>query len=97
MTDWMDLAACRGHESIMYPVAANREQVAVAKAICAPCPVLNDCLQYALVRNEEHGVWGGMGEDERRRIRRRLRRIATEAGPEQLAMLPYEIDPKILL
>ncbi|HUS62031.1 MAG TPA: WhiB family transcriptional regulator, partial [Acidimicrobiales bacterium] len=39
-------------------------------------PVRAECLEYALETNQEHGVWGGMGEDERLRERRRRRRHA---------------------
>jgi WhiB family redox-sensing transcriptional regulator len=41
-----------------------------AKRICAACPVAGACLDYALVNNIDHGVWGGATESERRAIRR---------------------------
>ena len=37
-----------------------------AKAICASCPVLEPCLDYALTIREPHGIWGGLNEMERR-------------------------------
>jgi len=37
-----------------------------AKAICASCPVLELCLDYALRIREPHGIWGGLNELERR-------------------------------
>jgi WhiB family redox-sensing transcriptional regulator len=37
-----------------------------AKAICASCPVLEPCLDYALTIREPHGIWGGLNETERR-------------------------------
>lgn len=33
--------------------------IAVAKGLCADCPVLTDCLEAAVARNEQFGVWGG--------------------------------------
>jgi WhiB family redox-sensing transcriptional regulator len=36
-----------------------------AKAICATCPVMANCLAYALEQNEPWGVWGGLGPLER--------------------------------
>lgn len=35
-----------------------------------PCPVLDACLEYALVNDERFGVWGGKSETERRPLRR---------------------------
>lgn len=40
-----------------------------AKAICKQCPLINDCLAYAL-QYDEQGIWGGTTERERSRIRR---------------------------
>lgn len=40
-----------------------------AKAICKQCPLINDCLAYAL-QYDEQGIWGGTNERERSRIRR---------------------------
>lgn len=42
-----------------------------AKAVCKECPLIKDCLDYAL-RNDEHGIWGGTTEHERAKIRRSL-------------------------
>ena len=47
-----------------------------AKAICASCPVLEPCLDYALTIREPHGIWGGLNEMERRAM---LRQRAAEA------------------
>lgn len=41
-----------------------------ARAVCATCPVVRDCLEGALDRNEEHGIWGGAGESMRRWLAR---------------------------
>jgi WhiB family redox-sensing transcriptional regulator len=40
-----------------------------AKKICASCSVAGDCLEYALENDERYGVWGGLSERERRRLR----------------------------
>jgi WhiB family redox-sensing transcriptional regulator len=40
-----------------------------AKAICRSCPVRAECLEYALDHQIEHGIWGGLVRDERRRLR----------------------------
>lgn len=40
-----------------------------AKTICRACPVRDACLQWALEHDERFGVWGGLSERERRRLR----------------------------
>jgi WhiB family redox-sensing transcriptional regulator len=37
-----------------------------AKEICADCPVVQECLEYAMSIKEPHGIWGGLNEAERR-------------------------------
>jgi WhiB family redox-sensing transcriptional regulator len=41
-----------------------------AKKICSSCEVRNECLEYALSNDERFGIWGGLSERERRRLRR---------------------------
>ena len=42
-----------------------------AKKICTGCEVKAECLEYALSNDERFGIWGGLSERERRRLRRR--------------------------
>jgi WhiB family redox-sensing transcriptional regulator len=42
-----------------------------AKKICTGCEVRSECLDYALANDERFGIWGGLSERERRRLRRR--------------------------
>lgn len=49
---------------------ARRE--AAAKTICARCPVISACRDYAMRTGESFGVWGGLGEAERRSLMQRL-------------------------
>jgi WhiB family redox-sensing transcriptional regulator len=42
-----------------------------AKKICSGCEVKAECLEYALGNDERFGIWGGLSERERRRLRRR--------------------------
>ena len=42
-----------------------------AKKICTGCEVKAECLEYALANDERFGIWGGLAERERRRLRRR--------------------------
>ena len=41
-----------------------------AKKICTTCEVKAQCLEYALQNDERFGIWGGLSERERRRLRR---------------------------
>ena len=41
-----------------------------AKQICSECPVQKHCLEYAIVNAEKFGIWGGLSERERRKIRK---------------------------
>ena len=64
------LAACRHADpELFFPVSASGpslDQVTQAKAICAGCPVRQQCLAFAMDTRQDHGVWGGMSEEERR-------------------------------
>ncbi len=68
--DWRLDAACRDLDTAVF-FPETEEAVAVAKAICASCPVRAACLEFALVTRQDDGVWGGLDETERRRVRRR--------------------------
>jgi WhiB family redox-sensing transcriptional regulator len=41
-----------------------------AKAVCAACPVREQCLAHAVAYDERYGIWGGLNQDERRHLRR---------------------------
>ncbi|WP_431802322.1 WhiB family transcriptional regulator [Microbacterium sp. bgisy203] len=42
-----------------------------AKRICTTCDVRTECLEYALQNDERFGIWGGLSERERRKLKRR--------------------------
>ncbi|TMK46583.1 MAG: WhiB family transcriptional regulator [Actinobacteria bacterium] len=66
---WQERARCREHDpEIFFPEKGGSSRE--AKRICADCPVRIECLNYALRRDERYGVWGGMSERERRRLKR---------------------------
>ena len=75
---WQDEANCMGVDpDLFFPErgASTRE----AKEVCRGCVVRVECLEYALANGEKFGIWGGMSERERRRIRR-ARAQARRAG-----------------
>jgi WhiB family redox-sensing transcriptional regulator len=66
---WQDEANCLGVDpDLFFPErgASTRE----AKEVCRGCVVRDACLEFALANGEKFGIWGGMSERERRRIRR---------------------------
>jgi WhiB family redox-sensing transcriptional regulator len=42
-----------------------------AKKDCISCDVRAECLEYALANDERFGIWGGLSERERRRLKKR--------------------------
>ncbi len=76
--DWHSRAACLGVDpDLFFPVGSTGPALgalADAQRVCARCPVREDCLRWALDNDIDHGVWGGVGEDQRRSLRRRSAR-----------------------
>lgn len=71
---WVAEAICPDADPEMFfPTAGQAPVARAAVDICTACPVVDDCLAWALDHNEKHGVWGGKTEDERRSIRRKRR------------------------
>ena len=42
-----------------------------AKRVCLTCDVRSECLEYALEHDERFGIWGGLSERERRKLKKR--------------------------
>jgi WhiB family redox-sensing transcriptional regulator len=69
--DWQVNAACRGTDTSNFyhpenergPSRVKREMR--AKAVCAGCPVIENCLRWALDTREPYGVWGGLSPEDR--------------------------------
>ena len=66
--EWQQQAACRNTTEDFFAEMVSKN----VKALCAGCPVAQQCLEYALVY-KDYGYWGGTTERERQRIRRRLK------------------------
>lgn len=66
---WQDKGLCAQTDpEAFFP--ERGESTKDAKRICLGCEVKDECLQYALDNDERFGVWGGMSERERRRLKR---------------------------
>lgn len=70
MNTWMEQAACREADPTIFDPDVTADDTD-AKLYCFDCPVRDDCLQHALVRNEV-GIWGGTNDARRKSLRRKL-------------------------
>jgi WhiB family redox-sensing transcriptional regulator len=82
--DWHYRAECLGEEPELFFPVGNKTRHAIlqireAKAVCRRCPVREECLNEALNNKIDHGVWGGLDEEERREYKRRLARWAVRS------------------
>ncbi|WP_326633329.1 MULTISPECIES: WhiB family transcriptional regulator [unclassified Streptomyces] len=84
MENWRMQAACRDEDpDLFFPIGSTGPalvQTEEAKAVCGGCPVREPCLEWAMEHGQDSGVWGGLGEAERRALKRRTRRQAQESG-----------------
>ena len=72
---WQDGALCAQVDpDEWYPEKGG--SILKAKTICRRCPVREPCLRYAMDSGEIHGVWGGLGHEERERFAGRYERGA---------------------
>ena len=66
---WQDRALCAQTDpEAFFPEKGGSTRE--AKKICLGCEVRTECLEYALAHDERFGIWGGLSERERRRIKR---------------------------
>jgi WhiB family redox-sensing transcriptional regulator len=65
---WMERGACNGMDvDLFFP--KRGASVTEAKNTCAGCSVRTECLAYAQTHCIKHGIWGGLSEKQRRRVR----------------------------
>jgi len=66
---WQELALCAEVDGeIFFPEKGGSTKD--AKRVCRACDVRAECLGYALATDQRFGIWGGLSERERRRLRR---------------------------
>lgn len=83
--DWRHRALCREEDpELFFPLGSENQlgggknpavlaQIDEAKTVCRTCPVVSECLAWAIESGQDYGVWGGMSEAERRAFKRRGR------------------------
>jgi WhiB family redox-sensing transcriptional regulator len=68
--DWTGRALCAQTDpEAFFPEKGGSTRE--AKQICSGCEVRAECLEFALHHDERFGIWGGLSERERRRLRKR--------------------------
>lgn len=66
---WQDEANCLGVDpDLFFPGQGGSTRE--AKEVCRGCPVRLQCLEFAIDNGEKFGIWGGLSERERRKLRR---------------------------
>lgn len=74
--DWRSQASCRMTDpELFFPNGTSGPtllQIEQAKRVCGGCPVSLDCLAWAIDTGQDAGIWGGLTEDERRAVKRRM-------------------------
>lgn len=74
---WMEHAACgtgvnptiNPEQFFPHPGQNSEQDTRVARSICTRCPVRGDCLKYAYDNNIQDGIWGGLTDRTRRRLK----------------------------
>ena len=67
--DWAERALCAQTDpEAFFPEKGGSTRE--AKKVCLTCEVRDDCLESALMNDERFGIWGGLSERERRRLKR---------------------------
>ncbi|MGQ7295030.1 WhiB family transcriptional regulator [Quadrisphaera sp. KR29] len=70
VVDWQERALCAQTDpESFFPEKGGSTRE--AKRVCMSCEVRVPCLEYALANDERFGIWGGLSERERRRVKRR--------------------------
>ena len=71
--DWRSRSACLDEDpELFFPIGNTGPailQIEEAKQVCRRCEVREQCLAWALEAGQDHGVWGGLSEDERRALK----------------------------
>ncbi len=76
--NWQNRGACKDEDpELFFPIGTTGPamlQTEEAKDVCRRCDVREECLEWALENSQDHGVWGGLSEDERRSLKRKTTR-----------------------
>ena len=91
--DWRHRSACLDEDpELFFPIGNTGPailQIEEAKQVCRRCDVREQCLAWALEAGQDHGVWGGLSEDERRALEAPQRARPRPLPPDPLPGLPH--------
>ena len=77
--EWQERALCAQTDpEAFFPEKGGSTRE--AKRICQGCEVRSECLEYALAHDERFGIWGGLSERERRKLKKRPAEQAQPSG-----------------
>lgn len=78
LPEWIADAPCsQADPELFFPGPHEWAIIALAKQVCAACPVRQECLEWALDRGEKFGIYGGLTSTQRREV---LRQRTKEAA-----------------
>lgn len=77
---WMEDALCSQVDPNVFFPDTTGGSYRAAKMVCYRCPVREQCLEYALRNNENFGVWGGLSDTERKKLRRGQGRLLQQCA-----------------
>lgn len=66
---WMADAACREHPELDFFPSRGQTRLTDLRDVCRGCLVRTECLDFSIDSREMFGVWGGLSERERRKVR----------------------------
>lgn len=73
-TQWMDQGRCTEVDPELFFIDVGN--AAAPKSVCKECEVRQVCLDWAVDTNQQYGIWGGMGLQDRRRYKRQRAKAA---------------------
>lgn len=79
--NWETEGLCRngGYDpDLWFPHPTDITVRNLAQRVCYRCPVIMECRTTALIRGEKNGIWGGLTETQRKKMRKRERDKASE-------------------
>ncbi|GAA4918278.1 transcription factor WhiB [Stackebrandtia albiflava] len=89
--EWQERALCAQTDpEAFFPEKGGSTRE--AKRICTRCEVKAQCLEFALAHDERFGIWGGLSERERRKVKREAREAARLAAEAVVIPMPARID-----